>query len=111
MHIEEIRKRCEALAETDKVRGRTGRVLDRVIELLDRGELRVAEPDAEGNWTTNAWVKRAILLYFQRRAIERMDLGNPFRVLDQFLSEEVAVGKNRDQRAKGSRCSSGIRSP
>ncbi len=38
-------------------------VLD-VIELLDQGKVRVAE-QKNGAWTVNAWVKSAILLYFQ----------------------------------------------
>jgi 2,3,4,5-tetrahydropyridine-2-carboxylate N-succinyltransferase len=32
---------------------------------LNRGEIRAAERDAEGNWQTNAWVKRGILLGFR----------------------------------------------
>jgi 2,3,4,5-tetrahydropyridine-2-carboxylate N-succinyltransferase len=47
------------------------------ITALDRGELRVATPpEAEGGeWTTHAWVKQAILLYFALRKIERMEAG------------------------------------
>jgi len=33
--------------------------------MLDAGELRVAEPRGD-DWVTNAWIKEAILLYFQR---------------------------------------------
>lgn len=32
---------------------------------LRRGEIRAAEKDADGNWQTNAWVKRGILLGFK----------------------------------------------
>lgn len=46
--------------------GRDGRAVDRVIGMLDTGELRVAEP-RDGAWVTNAWVKEAILLFFARR--------------------------------------------
>ena len=35
-----------------------------VLDLLDRGEVRVAEK-VEGVWQTNAWLKKAILLYFR----------------------------------------------
>ncbi|HEV3195140.1 MAG TPA: 2,3,4,5-tetrahydropyridine-2,6-dicarboxylate N-succinyltransferase [Candidatus Cybelea sp.] len=49
--------------------GRQGRAVDRVIAMLDEGELRVAEPRGDG-WVTNAWVKAAILLYFQRRQVD-----------------------------------------
>jgi len=34
------------------------------IDLLDAGILRVAEPDNQGNWRVNEWVKKAVLLYF-----------------------------------------------
>ncbi|MPR36385.1 2,3,4,5-tetrahydropyridine-2,6-dicarboxylate N-succinyltransferase [Salmonirosea aquatica] len=38
--------------------------LDRIIELVDKGELRVAEPLSNGTWKVNEWIKKAILLYF-----------------------------------------------
>jgi 2,3,4,5-tetrahydropyridine-2-carboxylate N-succinyltransferase len=34
-----------------------------VIEMLDKGQLRVAEPDGN-NWLVNEWVKKAVILYF-----------------------------------------------
>jgi len=34
------------------------------VALLDAGKLRVATQEAHGQWTTHAWVKEAILLYF-----------------------------------------------
>lgn len=39
--------------------------VDQVLELLESGELRVAEPDGQGGWTVNQWVKKAVLLYFR----------------------------------------------
>lgn len=45
-----------------------------VIELLDQGKIRVAEKTAAG-WTTNEWVKKAILLYFAIRPMEEMKAG------------------------------------
>jgi 2,3,4,5-tetrahydropyridine-2-carboxylate N-succinyltransferase len=38
--------------------------IETVIALLDQGKLRVATSDGPGKWTTHAWVKQAILLYF-----------------------------------------------
>jgi 2,3,4,5-tetrahydropyridine-2-carboxylate N-succinyltransferase len=35
-----------------------------VIARLDEGKLRVATRDAPGRWTTHAWIKQAVLLYF-----------------------------------------------
>ena len=34
-----------------------------VIALLDKGELRVAEP-TENGWQVNEWVKKAVVMYF-----------------------------------------------
>ena len=44
------------------------------IELLDRGEARVAER-VENGWVVNEWAKKAILLYFRLRKVEPMDVG------------------------------------
>lgn len=35
------------------------------LNLLDRGEARVAEPTAEGGWQVNQWLKKAVLLSFR----------------------------------------------
>jgi 2,3,4,5-tetrahydropyridine-2-carboxylate N-succinyltransferase len=45
-----------------------------VIELLDQGRIRVAEK-TNGEWQTNEWVKKAILLYFAIRPMEEMEAG------------------------------------
>ncbi len=48
--------------------------VDEVIELLDKGKLRVAEPQGE-NWLVNDWVKKAVILYFPLRKMETVELG------------------------------------
>jgi len=48
--------------------GTTGIVRDTVeaaLELLDKGEARVAERSAPGVWTVNQWLKKAVLLSFR----------------------------------------------
>ncbi len=45
-----------------------------IVELLDQGSLRVAEPKVNG-WGINEWVKKAILLYFKIQQNECHDLG------------------------------------
>lgn len=45
-----------------------------VIELLDKGELRVAEP-IEGGWQVNEWVKKAVVLYFPIQKMETIECG------------------------------------
>lgn len=37
--------------------------IKQVVELLDKGKLRVAKPSASG-WHVNEWVKKAVILYF-----------------------------------------------
>ena len=46
-----------------------------VVDLLDHGQLRVAEPDSEGLWHVNEWVKKAILLYFPLMGMETREAG------------------------------------
>ena len=48
--------------------GTKGEVRDAVetaLDLLDSGRARVAEPGADGNWTVNQWLKKAVLLSFR----------------------------------------------
>ena len=45
-----------------------------VIELLDSGKLRVAEPVGEG-WQVNEWVKKAVVLYFPIQKMETLEAG------------------------------------
>ena len=45
-----------------------------VIQLLDSGTLRVAEPTANG-WQVNEWVKKAVVLYFPIQKMETIEVG------------------------------------
>ena len=54
-----------------------------VIELLDKGKLRVAEP-GENGWKVNEWVKQAILLYFGIQPMQTWAL-EPFEFYDKML--------------------------
>lgn len=56
--------------------------LDRVLDELESGHLRVAEPDGQGGWRVNAWIKRAILLYFRACDVRVMD-GGPMAAFDK----------------------------
>ena len=48
--------------------------VENVIELLDKGKLRVAQT-VDGSWITNDWVKKAIILYFIIRKMETTEVG------------------------------------
>jgi len=56
--------------------------VETAIGLLDRGEIRVAEPDGAGGWTVNQWVKQAVLLYFRVRGMTSTESG-PFEYHDK----------------------------
>jgi len=45
-----------------------------VINLLDKGELRVAEPTSNG-WQVNEWIKKAVVLYFPIQKMETIEAG------------------------------------
>lgn len=59
-------------------------LFDEFKAALNRGEIRAAERDATGNWQTNAWVKRGILLGFRMGLIiEMTPSGAPLQFLDK----------------------------
>jgi 2,3,4,5-tetrahydropyridine-2-carboxylate N-succinyltransferase len=55
---------------------------EETIAALDRGEVRVAEPD-DGEWRVNAEVQAAILDYFRSRQMEPREVG-PFEYHDKI---------------------------
>ena len=40
-------------------------LVDQALNLLDGGQARVAEPDGQGGWQVNQWLKKAVLLSFR----------------------------------------------
>ena len=62
--IESAFERRAALT-IDEIEGSTRAIVNRVIDGLESGEFRVAEPDGQGGWTVNEWLKKAVLLYFR----------------------------------------------
>ena len=84
--MEDLRKKIEAawdnrslLAEED-----TRAAIKRVIELLDQGRLRTAEPtEVEGEWKVNEWVKKAVLMYFPIMEMSTVEVG-PFEFHDKI---------------------------
>jgi 2,3,4,5-tetrahydropyridine-2-carboxylate N-succinyltransferase len=51
------------------------KTIEEVIEQLDKGKLRVAEPLSNGQWQVNEWVKKAVILYFPIRKMETIEVG------------------------------------
>lgn len=62
-----------------------------VIAQLDRGELRVAMPTADGKWLVNEWIKKAVILYFPIQDMQTIEVG-PFEFHDK-----IALKKNYKQ--------------
>ena len=52
----------------------TQNAIRKVIDLLDAGELRVAEPTQQG-WQVNEWVKKGVVLYFPIQKMETLEAG------------------------------------
>lgn len=54
-------RRAEITTESTDVR----ELVDQAINMLDSGAARVAEPDGNGGWRVNQWLKKAVLLSFR----------------------------------------------
>ena len=52
----------------------TQKAIKEVINLLDTGVLRVAEPTTKG-WQVNEWVKKAVVMYFPIQKMETLEAG------------------------------------
>lgn len=65
--------------------------IDTIIESLDNGELRVAQPEADGSWKVNEWVKKAVVMYFPIRKMETMEVG-PFEFHDKMALKRDYAG-------------------
>jgi len=82
--MEEIKKLIEKTWEdrSGLVNPEVVEAIEHVIEALDKGNLRCAEPTASG-WQVNDWIKKAVILYFPIRAMEKIEVG-PFEFHDKM---------------------------
>ena len=78
--ISELWERRTELTPAD---GDARTVINKTIEALDRGEIRVAEIDAAGEVVVHEWVKQAILLSFKVLEMATSEAG-PFVYLDRM---------------------------
>ena len=51
-------------------------IVDQALDLLDSGKARVAEPDGQGGWKVNQWLKKAVLLSFRLNDNGVMEYGS-----------------------------------
>jgi 2,3,4,5-tetrahydropyridine-2-carboxylate N-succinyltransferase len=65
----------EAWEQREKINdAATRRAVEEVIEALDKGTLRVAEP-VDDKWVVNEWIKKAVILYFPMREMKTTTAG------------------------------------
>jgi len=73
--MKELRKKIEEIDIEVELSVSGISIVENVIQLLDQGDLRVAEKK-EDNWFVNEWVKKAILLYFKIKKIKPINSGD-----------------------------------
>lgn len=71
------------LLQTQEVKN----AVSEVIELLDKGKIRVAEPTENGEWLVNTWIKKAVILYFPLQKAETVEVG-PLEWTDKIPLKE-----------------------
>jgi 2,3,4,5-tetrahydropyridine-2,6-dicarboxylate N-succinyltransferase len=57
-------------AVSASTKGEVRDAVEEALTLLDKGRARVAEKGADGNWTVNQWLKKAVLLSFRLNPME-----------------------------------------
>lgn len=78
-----LQARIDTLFDASDLDDAAAADVERVLDLLDTGELRVAEPTGDGGWHVNEWAKKAILLSFRTRQMETTEVG-PFEYHDKM---------------------------
>src|SRR5690554_7816168 len=76
MAITELQRKIESAWENRELlkEAPAQEAIRQVIDLLDRGKLRCAEPTDKG-WQVNEWVKKAVVLYFPIQKMETLEAG------------------------------------
>ena len=72
-----------------------------MLDLLESGEQRVAQPDGHGGWTVNQWLKKAVLLYFRINGNRVVD-GGPALAFDK-VPLRFAHGSDDELQGLGAR--------
>ena len=77
-------------------KGEVREAVDHALELLDKGEARVAEREADGKWKVNQWLKKAVLLSFRLNDMSAIP-GGPGKASwwDKVPSKFEGWGENR----------------
>ncbi len=86
--IETLWARRDTITQTDRA------AVDRALDALDSGRLRVAEPGPEG-WRVHAWLKQAVLLSFRLQASAPMPGAGGAPVFDKVGMKTAGWGEER----------------
>ena len=65
-----------------------GEAVNNIVAELDQGKLRVAEK-ISGNWVTQQWIKKAVLLSFRLEENQIMDGGSATKYFDKVASKFI----------------------
>ncbi len=84
MNLTQLQQKIEGIWDDRKLLEKTESIsaILEVMELLDKGKVRVAEPTEDG-WKVNQWIKKAVILYFPTQQSETIEVG-PFEFHDKI---------------------------
>jgi 2,3,4,5-tetrahydropyridine-2-carboxylate N-succinyltransferase len=71
--------------------------VEEALEMLDSGKVRVAEPDGNGGWKVNQWLKQAVLMSFRLADSAPMDISTG--AYDKVPLKFEGWGENRFREA------------
>ncbi|WP_198378226.1 2,3,4,5-tetrahydropyridine-2,6-dicarboxylate N-succinyltransferase [Neoroseomonas rubea] len=97
-----LQARIEALWQArDRINSSTGggdrAAVEEALEALDSGRARVAEPDGNGGWRVNQWLKQAVLLSF--RLVDSAPMDTAAGAFDKVPLKFQGWGENRFKEA------------
>ena len=105
MAYEDLQKTIETAFEaraelTFSTKGEVRDAVETALDLLDSGQARVAEKQADGSWQVNQWLKKAVLLSFRLNDNTLIE-GGPggSRWWDKVPSKFEGWGENRFREA------------
>jgi 2,3,4,5-tetrahydropyridine-2-carboxylate N-succinyltransferase len=102
MNMTALQARIEALwAKRDQLSpattGADRASVEEALEMLDSGKARVAEPDGNGGWKVNQWLKQAVLMSFRLADSAPMDISTG--AYDKVPLKFEGWGENRFREA------------
>ena len=102
MNMTALQARIEALwARRDQLSpattGADRASVEEALEMLDSGQARVAEPDGNGGWKVNQWLKQAVLMSFRLADSAPMDISTG--AYDKVPLKFEGWGENRFREA------------